>query len=266
MRTIRGITAGIGAVATTLALLAGTAAAADLPSCPPPAEQELDANPLPHLAASLKPGATLNVLVVGSATVFGPDLPPPADSRGKPAAPPTPTGFPWQMAHALEASVHNLHIALTVIGSRGLSADDMLARITAELPHHAYRLVLWQTGTVDAVNDLPPGDFYETLADGAAEVANAGADLVLIDPQYSRFLQDNADLQPYQEALQAAAGLPGVGLFHRFDLMRDWADQHAIDLERTPRADRPKMAARLHACLGRELARQLLAQAGAALR
>lgn len=245
-------------------LLACVSARAAEPACPPPAAEELDDNPLPHLAAALKPGATLNILVVGSATVFGPDLPP-SDSKAKPPQPaPLPTGFPWQMAHALEGSVRNLHVVLTVIGSRGLSAEDMAARITAELPHHPYRLVLWQTGTVDAVLNLPPGDFYETLADGAAEVAQAGADLVLIDPQYSRFLQDNADLEPYEEALQAAAGLPGVSLFHRFDLMRDWAEGHVIDLERTPRADRPRMAARLHACLGQELARQLLAQAGAA--
>jgi len=258
------------ALAALLLLIPTCLHAADNTACPPPLEQELDAGPLPHFAAGLKPGATLNVLVVGSATVFGPDLPapaPPASLPGKPkpAAPTaTPTGFPWQMARALEASVHNLHVALTVIGSRGLSADDMLSRIQGELPKHPYRIVLWQTGTVDAVNDIPPGDFYETLADGAAAVANAGADLVLIDPQFSRFLQDNANLEPYQQALQAAAGLPGVSLFHRFDLMRAWAESHAIDLERTPRADRPWAAARLHACLGRELARQLLAQAGAA--
>jgi len=244
-----------------------TLRAADAPTCPPDAGEDLSDTPLPHLAAALKPGTTLNILVVGSATVLGPDqqiTPPPAAKTKTPAPAPTQAGFPWQMAHALEASVHNFHVALTVVGGRGLSADDMLTRIQLELPKHPYRLVLWQTGTVDAVNNLPPGDFYETLADGAAEVATTGADLVLIDPQYSRFLQDNADLEPYMEALQAAAALPGIGLFHRFDLMRDWAETHEIDLERTPRAERPKAAALLHACLGRELARQLIAQARAA--
>ncbi len=270
-RGVWGERLGLPQLFLFLALAPGLAQAADAP-CPPPIAEEIDDVPLPHLAAGLKPGATLYALVVGSATVLGPDLAPAppvaAGAGGKgqpPAAPaPSPTGFPWQMARALEAGVHNLHVALTVIGSRGLSAEDMLARITQELPKHPYRVVLWQTGTVDAVNELPPGDFYETLADGAATVANAGADLVLIDPQYSRFLQDNANLEPYQDALQTAAALPGVSLFHRFDLMHAWADSHALDLERTARADRPAVAARLHACLGRELARQLVAQAGAA--
>jgi hypothetical protein len=61
--------------------------------------------------------------------------------------------------------------------------------------------------------------------------------------------------------MQAAGTLPGVALFHRTALMRDWAETGAIDLERTPKADRPAAATRLHACLGRALATLLLADA-----
>jgi hypothetical protein len=85
---------------------------------------------------------------------------------------------------------------------------------------------------------------------------------VLVDPQYSRFLEANANLEPYAIALRAVGALPGVELFHRFDIMKDWAGDAAIDLERTPKADRPAAAARLHACLGRELARMLLLSGG----
>ncbi|MEJ0046721.1 MAG: hypothetical protein WDN04_11880 [Rhodospirillales bacterium] len=108
------------------------------------------------------------------------------------------------------------------------------------------------------MNSVPPDDFYEALADGAAAAGNAGADLVLIDPQYSRFLEANANLQPYFSAMQAVGALSGVVLFHRFDIMRDWAGEGSIDLERTKKADRPAAATRLHACLGRELARMLV--------
>lgn len=254
---------------------------ASLP-CPPPLEQELDAAPLPHLAVGLRPGQVMEVLVIGSATGLAPQAgpreetkPPPAPpkSGGKPggvapipAAPvaPQPAGFPWQMARALETSVSGLRVNLTVISERGRSAEDMLERLQAELGRHPYRLVVWQTGTVDAVNAVPPGDFYETLADGAAAVAASGADLVLVDPQYSRFLQANANLSPYLEAMQAVSALPGVVLFHRFDLMHAWADAGAIDLEHARRADRPAVATRLHACLGRELARLLVSEVGAA--
>ena len=249
-----------------LLVLFGAAAprawAGPLVSCPQAGDDVMDATPLPHVQAALKPGNTLAVLAVGSATVFGPDASITADAASKSAAQPplqpSQVGFPWQAAHTLEAAVRGLRVNVTVIGHRGLTAGEMLSRLRDELPKKPYRLVLWQTGTVEAVEDLPPDDFYQTLADGAAAVAAAGADLVLVDPQYSRFLEANANLEPYAGALQAAATLPGVALFHRTALMRDWAEAGAIDLERAPKADRPATAARLHACLGRALARALL--------
>jgi hypothetical protein len=237
---------------------AAAMAVAAAPACPP-GEAGLEAPALEHLDAALRPGNTLNVLAVGSATIFGPAIGLRADAAAKPPPPPSQTGFPWQMAHALEAAVHGLRVNVRVIGRHGLRAPEMLDRLRAELPMKPYRLVLWQTGTVDAVQQESPEDFYQALADGAALVAASGADLVLVDPQYSRFLDANANLAPYEAALQAVATLPDVALFHRTALMRGWADDGAIDLERAPRAARPALALRLHACLGRALARALLA-------
>ena len=239
----------------------GGAVAAPAPVCPPAGGAVLDPAPLPHLASALRPGGTLNVLAVGSATVFGPQTAAAADlapAHGTPAPTTSQTGFPWQMAHALENAVHGLHVAVTVTGGHGLTAEAMLAKLRAELARHTYRLVIWQTGTVEAVNMIAPEDFYQTLVDGAASVAAAGADLLLVDPQYSRFLEANANLAPYAQAMQAAGALPGVVLFHRFDLMRDWADDGLLDLERAAPADRAAMAVRLHACLGRAMARTLM--------
>ena len=232
----------------------------------PPADIAPEAAPLPHLAAALRPGATLPVLAVGSFTVFAPTASPRADMAHKPApgTPPpaaSPSSFVAQAAHALEAGVHGLRVVLTVRGGSGLTASEMAATIRSELARTHYRLVLWQTGTVDAVDQVAPGDFYQALAEGAAATAAAGADLVLIDPQYSRFLEANANLQPYLSTLQDVGALPDVTLFHRYALMRDWADGGAIDLERTPKSERAAAAARLHLCLGRELARTLLAEA-----
>jgi hypothetical protein len=245
---------------------APTARAGAAPAACPVTDVVDELGPLPHLAAALKPGATLEMLALGSGTVFAPVAGIGADVA-RPGAPPAPVqpsqaGFPFQAAHALEAAVHGLHVNVTVIGRHGMTAADMFLLLRQELPRKPYRLVLWQTGTVEAVNDLPPEDFYQTLADGASLADEAGADLVLIDPQYSRFLAANANLEPYQSAFQAAAALPGVGLFHRYDLMHDWVESGAIDLERAPKAERQAVAVRLHMCLGRELARALLASGG----
>jgi hypothetical protein len=56
--------------------------------------------------------------------------------------------------------------------------------------------------------------------------------------------------------------MPGVTLFHRFELMRNWADRGTIDLERAAPSERKATNMHLHACLGRALARMVLAGAG----
>lgn len=241
-------------------------AAAAAPSCPPPSDDEVgDINGFAHMFRTLKPGATLDVLAVGApAAPAAPATAAPAGANaarrqaGAPPADASQNGVPWQAARALEAAVPGAHVNVTIIGRHGLTATDLLALMLQELPHKPYRLVLWQTGTVEAVDQLPPEPFYRALTDGASAAAAAGADLVLIDPQYSRFLAANANVEPYLAALQAAAALPGVGLFHRFGLMRDWVDGGFIDLERAPKGDRQATRLRLHVCLGRELARELL--------
>ena len=229
---------------------------------------------LPRVAAAMKSG-TMRVLAVGSATMFGPDatLAPGtltsqslARTPGIAAIPPAQTldtategAFPIKMAAALKAAVPGLQIDVVLRGGRGLSAADMLALLRTELKNGPYQLVLWQTGTVEAVRNSPPGDFAQVLADGAEAVDGAGANLVLIDPQYSRFLQTNSNLDPYTQALQQTAAMAGVSLFRRFDLMRAWANDGVIDLERTARTDRRKTVEMLHACLGEQLARLVLA-------
>jgi hypothetical protein len=137
----------------------------------------------------------------------------------------------------------------------------MLDIIHTELATHHYDLVIWQTGTVEAVRNMGASQFYQTLADGSAAISAAGANLILVDPQFSRFLRANADLEPYAKAMDQIAAQPGTMLFHRFDLMRHWANEGQIDLERTPKAQRLKAVEALHACLGASLARMVTAGA-----
>jgi acyl-CoA thioesterase-1 len=232
---------------------------------------------LPHVAAALKPGATLEVLAVGSATLFGPEaslLPGTVTSQaiagaqaGSPPPPqvitaqPSELAFPRQMAKALEVALPGLDVHVTVRGGRGLSAAEMLKMLRAALGEAKYQLVLWQTGTVEAVRNVPPGEFGQTLAEGAEAVRQSGADLVLIDPQFSRFLQTNSNLDPYEQAFQQVSSMPGVVLFRRFDLMRTWVNEGQIDLERTAKPNRKRAVELLHACLGSHLARMILAGA-----
>jgi acyl-CoA thioesterase-1 len=241
--------------------------------CDAPEDLTGDIAPLPHVAAVLEPGRTLNVLTVGSATVFGPaeSLQPGTITgqalglgNAKPStepATPAETAFPQQMAQSLRAAIPGLDVKMTVRGGRGMQASDMLDIIRSELKATHYDMVIWQTGTVEAVHNVPTGSFYQTLSDGSALIAASGADLVLVDPQFSRFLHAAADVDPYFQTLQEIAAHPGAVLFHRFDLMRFWSVEGQIDMERTPRAQRLKIVEQLHVCLGQALARFVTASA-----
>ena len=232
-----------------------------------------DVQALPAVAAVLKDGGALDVLVVGSATVFSPNesLQPgtvTGQALGLGSGPragtlpnPSDTAFPLQMAQQLRRSVPGLKVSVVVKGGRGVTAAEMLETIHTELAAHHFQLVIWQTGTVEAAHNMPASGFYETLADGAAAVAAAGSDLVLVDPQFSRFLRANTDLDPYVRNMQQVAAQPHVILFHRFDLMHFWANEGQIDLERTPKGHRLKAVEALHACLGTRLAQMVIAAA-----
>ena len=237
--------------------------------CSAPDELTSAVASLPHVAAVLKPGSVLDVLTVGSATVFSPgESLVPGTVTGQAlglgtvrsladVAPADDMAFPLQMARSLQAAVPGLKVNVTVRGGRGMMASEMLAILKSELSQHHYQLVIWQTGTVEAVRSVPAADFIEVLTDGAAAIQDGAADLVLVDPQFSRFLHSNAQLDPYTHAMQEIAARPDAMLFPRYELMRYWAGEGQIDLERTPRTQRQKVAELLHACIGAKLSRMV---------
>jgi acyl-CoA thioesterase I len=241
-----------------LALPAPSWAASDTgDACGAPEEFTTTGAPLGQLATAIAAGGPVAVLAIGSATTVGSV----SSATGLPTSATPGATFPWHMTRALEAALPGVKFALTVRGGRGMTAEEMLPLLDAALKEQHYPLVLWQTGTVEAARGLRPDGMLDVLHTGAERVRDAGGDLVLIDPQFSRFLRANTDLDPYEGVLQQVATMPGVVMFHRFDLMRAWANDGRIDLEHTQKADRDKALDDLNECLGKALARFVLSGA-----
>ena len=232
------------AIAAVLAALWPAVPAGAQAGCAAPASLSLPRRPMPHVAAVLGRGGALDVLALGSASLLG--------EHGGVAG-----SVPDRMAQALRAAQPQAAVTLTLRAGRTLSAEEMLATLQRELAAHRYQLVLWQTGSVEALRRLPVAPFRATLAAGVTAAQQAGADLVLIDMQFSRLLDRSADLAPYRAAMTEAALQPGVMLFPRYALMRAWAEDGQLDLEASPRPDRRRALAQLRACLGEALARML---------
>jgi acyl-CoA thioesterase-1 len=229
--------------------------AEDAPVCDMPTEYTTPSAPLPRVAAALSSSGRLAILALGSGSTVGD-----SGGSGGPAlmyhAPEA--SFPYRMTEALRAMRPSLHFDLTVKGGRSMTADTMLPILVQELAAHHYDLVLWQTGTVEAVHGQRPDSLRTVLQDGVDAIAKAQADLVLIDPQFSRFLRANADLSPYETLLQQMTTTTGVTLFHRFDLTQGWVNEGQVDLERVSKDQRDATIALLNTCLGQALARYIL--------
>jgi acyl-CoA thioesterase I len=219
-----------------------------------------DAMPLPHTAAALAKHR-LDVLALGSGSTVGNT----GGSGGPALALHAPgSAYPYRLVEAMRTLRPDVAVEITVRGGRSLTAGDMLSVLRTELARTRFDLVLWQTGTVEAVQGIRPDELRDNLLDGAAGVNSANADLVLIDPQFSRFLRANADVGPYELVMQQVAGSDGVALFPRFDLTQAWVNDGKLDVERVGRDARDRTVSLLHTCLGGALARFLLAGVAAA--
>lgn len=214
-------------------------------SAPPEA---MDAAPLPGATAALSRGA-LRVLVVGSASTSG-------GGTSGPAA-----TWPERLDKVLGARVAPATVQVSVFGGRGTTAADHARIIVEQGPRLRPHLIIWQLGTVEAARGLPPDEMVEAVQDSVARLrASRGerTDVVLVDPQFSRFFRANADVETYRDRMRLAAAASGAQLFSRWTIMKHWAETERLDLERAPRAARMPMADELHDCLARALAEFLL--------
>lgn len=222
------------------ALLARDAAGAVLP-CPLPDDFAEAARPMPGVAQALAQG-TLRVLVLGSASVTGPGATGPDAS------------WPARLEAQLAARHPGLALEVVVRGGRGVSVQDHLALLRQESPALRPQLVIWQAGTVEASRGMDPEEMTEALRAGLERIRRRGADVLLVEPQFSRFLRTNSNIEPYREKLRLAAAAAAAPLFRRWDVMQHWVEHGGPDLERTPRDQRAATADRLNECLAQGMA------------
>lgn len=244
--------AGLG-LASVLAPIRARAADATTaaPTCVPPADYVTPAQTLPGFAAALAGQGPIAVLALGSGSTVGHV----GARTGAALAARTPgASFPYRLADALRAAKPGRTVTLSVLGARGMTAEAMVPLLRQALAAHHYDLLLWQTGTVEAVRALPAAKLRAALNAGLQAAAARHVDTVLIDPQFSRFLQANIDVVPYEAVLRETAASAHVALFQRLALTRHWVEDGELDLERVPRDRRQATVAVLNRCLGQALA------------
>jgi hypothetical protein len=112
-------------------------------------------------------------------------------------------------------------------------------------------LVIWQTGTVDAMRSVDPDDFHGAVGEGVTALQNAGSDVILMNLQYSPRTETMISGSPYMDNMRAVAQEHDIPLFDRFAIMREWNEQGDFDLFSAVHG--PELAKRVHDCIGRAL-------------
>jgi hypothetical protein len=101
------------------------------------------------------------------------------------------------------------------------------------------------------MRSIDPDDFRAAVGEGVAALQNAGADVVLMNLQYSPRTETMISASPYLDNMRVVAQQYNVPLFDRFTIMRHWHDQGDFDLFSTSHGI--DLAKRVHDCLGRAL-------------
>jgi lysophospholipase L1-like esterase len=234
--TVLGLTLLVGCL-TAAAACAEEAAQPE--PCDVPPYLLASESSLPKVAEAVKSGKPLNVMVVGSR------------SSTIPAS--EASAYPAQLQAALKEKLPAVPVTVSVELQTTKTAEDVAAGLAKLVEAKRPTLVIWQTGTVDAMRSVDPDDFRGAVDEGIGALQNAGADVVLVNLQYSPRTETMISAPPYLDNLRVVAQQHDIPLFDRFAIMHQWNDSGDFDLFSTSHG--LELAKRVHACLGRALSK-----------
>ena len=127
----------------------------------------------------------------------------------------------------MEAAARGQGVA---IGDNLTSAEDLASGMEKLLIDEKPDLVVWQSGTIDAMRRIEPDDFRTALEQGVETLQKGGADVILMNMQYSPRTDIMVALGPYADNMRFVAQQHEIPLFDRLAIMRHWSDTGAFDL------------------------------------
>lgn len=194
---------------------------------------------LHRVAETVKSGKPLEILVIGSRSTT---IPSSEDSS-----------YPARMQAILKEKLppsETVHVSVEIQSKK--TAEEAAGTFVKLMEAKTPTLVIWQTGTVDAIRSIDPDEFRSAVTEGVAALQNAGADVVLMNLQYSPRTETMISAPPYLDNMRVVAQEHDIPLFDRFAMMRQWNDQGQFDLFSPSRG--PELAKQVHDCIGRALA------------
>jgi len=230
------------AVAAALYLVAGAAFAAE--PCDVPGYLLFGSNELKHVAEAVQKQHKLTIAVVGtgSSILAGPDGPRSA--------------YPARLEAVLKQKLPGIDVKVVSLVRTRMTTEDLAKGMEKMLADEKPDLVIWQTGTLDAIRRVDPEEFRAALDEGVETLHKGGADVILMNMQYSPRTDIMVALGPYADNMRVVAQQHEIPLFDRLAIMRHWSDTGAFDLYAAGKDN--VLAQRVHDCIGRGIAAMII--------
>ena len=238
------LAATLAGLSVALSALTGTVVAAEGQKCEIPGYLLFGNNELKHVAEAVKKERRLTIAVVGtgSSILAGPDGPRSA--------------YPARLEAALKQRLPSVAVKVVTLVRTRMSAEDLAQGLAKLLVDEKPDLVIWQTGTLDAIRRIEPDDFRAALDEGVETLHKGGADVILMNMQYSPRTDIMVALGPYADNMRVVAQQHEIPLFDRLAIMRHWSDTGAFDLYAAGKDN--VLAQRVHDCIGRAIASMII--------
>lgn len=191
-------------------------------------------------------GQPIRVVVVGTASSTGMGLSAPDRVYAE------------RMADRLRAGLPGESIQVINRSKRGWTAAEMAKAMPEIVRGDRPTLVVWQTGTVEAVRGIDVNELGDALLAGVEELRKAKVDVILMDPQYSPRTAALVNFRAYTNYMAWVSQSTDAEFFRRFELMRAWVEIGAIAFDDIVTTAQQKTADLAHDCIGRALADMIL--------
>lgn len=223
----------------------GAPATAETVACTAPSELTRAGFSLPLLARSLREKTPTTILVLNSTAAAA------KKSASEAGAKSVPRSFPSFVEETLRARYPDGGVKVVTRNEPRRTAEGVVESLPKLLDETKPHLLIWQTGTYDAIYGADLGAFADAVKVGIGFARGAGSDVILVGPQFSPRTDFAFDVAPYDATLDWAARSSGVPFFDRYELMRFWDENRVFDLDAM--RPEPSLYENVHRCIGRLL-------------
>jgi lysophospholipase L1-like esterase len=210
--------------------------------CPVPERFFAFEPPLTKTAKALAGGREVVIAALGGASTVG-------LAAGGPNL-----AWPARMSSVLAGKFPSARTKVVNLAVARQTAKAAVERFSRDVFPLKPTLVIWETGTMEAVRGTDVDEFRETVQAGINELHTARTEMVLMNMQFSRETDAMIQFGPYLIAMRELADANDVSLFRRHGIMRYWAENDFLDLRTREAEKRRQLAAKLYDCIGHAMA------------